>query len=63
MTSPLPSPTFKTSDRTNQAVRSLRLRLQAKLNRELIFDDVIWHCVQQGVKHEDEIESALAAGA
>jgi hypothetical protein len=62
MTSPLGS-TFKTSTRTNDALRSLRLRLQAKLNRELVFDDVIWQCVQQGVKHEDEVEQALAAGA
>jgi hypothetical protein len=62
MTSPLGS-TFKTSARTNEAVRSLRLRLQAKLNRELIFDDVLWHCVQLGVEHEDVIAERMAATA
>lgn len=60
MTSPLPSPTFKTSGRTNEAIRSLRLRLQAKLNRELIYDDVIWACVQVAEANEQAAADTLA---
>lgn len=60
MTEPLPSATIRTAPRTNARLRSLRLRLQATLNREITMDDTIWACVTVAEENEQATANVLA---